>query len=506
MRIEDVRAVLRPRTGWQAVDLGCLLWQRQLRGILVVWFAAAVPIAAAVLFACQGPTVFAFVLFWWLFPLASRGVLFLLSRSLFGEELKGLERVKAATGFGFRGVLRALLIERFAPTRTFSAPIALLEGLKGKARRQRQRVLDRSQGSIVSVALLSLVFVFVVAFGILGVAKFLTSGPDPTGMAVGLAPMLLNLSPLALFAVFFLAVSVMEPLHVAIGFSIYLDGRSHVEGWDVELSLRALGKRLEAQAEKQNARQFVGLPSFGGFLALALWSGFQAGPVNFEPAAPETLPQATIERVLSGTEFHEVETNWRFKLRRERSKTAFEGPSGNSGPGAFWSVVSRLLLLGVYAVLGVGLFFLIRLIYTAVVKWNERDRVPVAEKTKGWSIVEEALRGGTDALPSDVPNAARALFAKGRQAEALGLIYRACLLELLESHDVTIRPSDTESTCLRRVTRRLQGPVSDSFAIVTLAWQRAAYAELRLDVSELERSLVGLNLLTAPAALTEVPA
>ncbi|MEX1024575.1 MAG: hypothetical protein WD226_05810 [Planctomycetota bacterium] len=103
--------------------------------------------------------------------------------------------------------------------------------------------------------------------------------------------------------------------------------------------------------------------------------------------------------------------------------------------------------------------------------------------------MEEALEGGEDSLPGDVAAAVRAKFAAGRPIEAAGLLYRASLVRLVETHRVPIDVADTESACLRRAQRQLAAPLADAFRSVTHLWQSGAYAALAVEHEQLEAAI-----------------
>src|SRR6218665_3906363 len=86
MRLEDVTAEIRPRSDWEAVDLGFAMIRRDFwRCFTVWWLALLVPLLTAGWFLREMPLVLA-MLFWWWKPVGSRMVLFELSRRLFGEQ------------------------------------------------------------------------------------------------------------------------------------------------------------------------------------------------------------------------------------------------------------------------------------------------------------------------------------------------------------------------------------------------------------------------------------
>jgi uncharacterized membrane protein len=46
----------------------------------------------------------------------------------------------------------------------------------------------------------------------------------------------------------FLIISIIEPLYVAAGFALYLNRRTHLEGWDIELIFRRIAAHLSTEA------------------------------------------------------------------------------------------------------------------------------------------------------------------------------------------------------------------------------------------------------------------
>ena len=47
-----------------------------------------------------------------------------------------------------------------------------------------------------------------------------------------------------LLLAWYIAMSIVEPFHVAAGFSLYLNRRTELEAWDLELAFRRLRERL----------------------------------------------------------------------------------------------------------------------------------------------------------------------------------------------------------------------------------------------------------------------
>jgi hypothetical protein len=84
-------------------------------------------------------------------------------------------------------------------------------------------------------------------------------------------------------------------------------------------------------------------------------------------------------------------------------------------------------------------------------------------------------------LPPDVAAAAAALAREGRLREALGLLYRGALSELVHKRGVQLLASHTEGDVLR-----LSGEQSYLKDLIS-AWQRCAYARQTPESAEVER-------------------
>jgi len=97
----------------------------------------------------------------------------------------------------------------------------------------------------------------------------------------------------------------------------------------------------------------------------------------------------------------------------------------------------------------------------------ERERPP--SSVMGMSIVPESL-------PDDIITSARKLWAEGKAHEAVSLLYRGAISQLVLGESLPIRESDTESDCLRRSRSLANKSMVRYFAELTRAWISTAYA------------------------------
>ena len=83
-------------------------------------------------------------------------------------------------------------------------------------------------------------------------------------------------------------------------------------------------------------------------------------------------------------------------------------------------------------------------------------------------------------LPADVGAAAAALAREGKLREALGLLYRGALSELVHQRGVRLAASHTEGEAVRLAKLPY-------FSMLVDAWQRCAYASRTPSAGEVER-------------------
>jgi hypothetical protein len=236
--LEALNLRLRPRGPYEAIDLGQALLRRNLREVYTAWAATVLPLGIA--FAALAPVVewLPIVLMWWFKPLYDRIVLVVLSRGVFGERVT--VRDLPWRSIFDRSLWWSLTLGRFVATRSFMLPVTMLEGLDRARRRLRMRTLLK--GARFPATLLTTAFLYAeqaLALGYLPLVVLLA----PQGVDVPVWRWLTDESmPLWLSMVgdvsYLMALTLLEPLYVACGFTLYLNRRVELEAWDIELDLR----------------------------------------------------------------------------------------------------------------------------------------------------------------------------------------------------------------------------------------------------------------------------
>lgn len=468
MDLERVAVALRPRRSWEAVDLGMRFALRLGPALWLPWLGLLLAIHALVWLALHGLPGLAFLVLWWLKPLYDRLPLLVASRALFGSTPSLGATARELPRTLARGLLADLLWRRLDPRRGFRLPVTQLERLSGAPRRRRLASLERfSSDQCEQLSAASLLLELCATLGLLALSLYAIPEPlqeralEALG-ADGSEQLLLAL----LAGAWFLALAALEPLYVVGGFLLYINRRTELEGWDLELWLKRIGQRSERQRIERERRGELGL-------ALALLAGLAlplltAGPARAQEAEPD--PGAKILEVLASEDFGgtRTEETWRFK--RKEKQPAERAAGALSPPLGLLSVV----MWGALILCGVALAA--ALIYGLTRFGGGWSSAPEEEAAaRPLSVAGLDLR--PESLPPDVTRAALRLWEQGDAVGALSLLYRGSLVRLIDEWGLELRESATEGDCERAV-RRASGP-SAWFDDLSGAWQEAAYAGRR---------------------------
>ena len=458
MQLERFQLALRPRNGWETVDLGMLLTRQWAKSLYGVWALLWLPVAALAFGALYRWPGYAWLLVWWLKPLFDRAYLHVMSGAVFDAPPGVRATLKHWRQWLFgTGLIGALTWRRLSLARTLLQPIWQLEGQRGKAARARARVVGRyARGNAIAAGLAlsnAVLALYVALFGLMDL--LLPSNLDIDGWAMLRGHYQSHSVEWALFLASAVIDSLLEPFFAGIGFALYLQRRTTLEGWDLELSFRRLGQRLAHGATALLMICLLALP----MLPSRTWA-----------AAQEQDPQQVLQEVLRDPALGHFETNesWRQKpTHKQKDDTRSDRPSGHHfGLGV--AEIGRLLVW----IIGIGLLVLAVLrLAPELLNWRPTGRAI----SPSMPDVVFGLDVRPDRLPEDVAAAARAALARGALREALSLLYRGALVHWL-SNGLEIQPGDTEGDCVRRVEYRHGGAPAQAFRRLVNSWQQAAYS------------------------------
>jgi len=482
MQLEKVTAEIRPRDDREAVDLGLALARRDFWRLWGIWWAMSAP-AFGLLVVMTAHPFWWLILWWWWKPQASRMVLYYLSRRLFGERPGWRELAREARRGSWRTFGRRMLWGRLSLRRLLSMPIEELEGLKGPALKMREAALMQRGGSGAAGLSLTMGLLTVWLTGALlllwlqwllpeGQSRAWSEAWDLWRASEGTLP-----PPLIVWTsgvAFALAVSIVDIFAVAAGFGVYLNHRSWLEGWDVELVFKRLAERLRSMGMAA-AVMLAAVGGWGGAEAAGgpsdegwqvLWEQGQTESGSSGGTASLADEKEVIRDVLAHEDF-KVHTK-KFKVLKSRSRS--EGS---------WEFLGPVLELIGWVFLAVAVAAVVGLIVWLIYRYHHLlggsgGKKPPGKKRKRTGVVVSGLEIRGEELPDDPPGVAARLWSDGRKREALAMLYRAAISWLVEHRQLELGESVTEYDCVRRVATADAGSAA-YFRRLTDAWVMLAY-------------------------------
>lgn len=508
MRLSEASVVIRPRSSWEAMDLGILLSQRHRRLLMTSWALVTLPVFTLLsLLLWDSPTL-ALLVFWWLKPAFERLPLYILAQALFGETPTLRQALRQWPRLLKPQLLASLTWRRLSLSRSFLLPVTQLEGLSGEARQQRVRVLQqRNAGAaqwltLIGVHLEGALWIGLMVLFYLLLPQQIELDWDWQTLIAATEQDWRWLEHLT-NAFYALVLIVWEPVYVACGFSLYLNRRTLLEAWDIELVLRRLRQRLGSVAL---------LLIIGGLGLLPLAPDARAAEPASGPDGPRLLEQPltsqaakdSIERILAEPPFKNPQTVTRYRFAEDNPRNPEE-----SAPPGWLTALGKWLDSSVFDAAAKALQILLwALLPGALVLllWRYRQvlrafigRAPSPAKAR---LAPQRLFGldlSPEALPEDVAAAAEALWPQ-QPREALGLLYRALLSRLLHDFQLPLKPADTEGQVLEHIKSLQQPPLQAFSNDLTRHWQNLAYGH-RLPPAQLRQELCdGWRALFGPGA------
>ncbi|QNH11010.1 DUF4129 domain-containing protein [Xanthomonas sp. SI] len=539
MRIERLDVVLRARSAWEAMELGSALVRRHAGAIWKPWLLVTLPLFALLNLGAWAidQLWLASLALWWLKPVLDRIPLFVISRGVFGDVPSVRDTLRAQLRWGWRPMFGYLTWRRLSPARTVFLPLELLEGASAEQQRQRRRTLG---GAVYGHALLlaSVCWHFeamLLLACIAAIAMFVPVDLLPETARAAWA-LIGDENPVwadvGLNAFGWLATTLIEPFFVGAGFGLYLNRRTEIEAWDVEMALRRLRDRLGGAAPLLLALVLLGVPG-AALRAQSAAPGSEVpvatDPHALSPAPATEAPHDAANAADDGTAMgdpHKAQDDGddededaaepaalddifntvpaadaRFDRAADR---AYEDPllSGKRsigywkkrdrndddekkpdpdkldprfGKGLLASVAAAFAFVGEWGMWLLAGMLVLVLLLTAK-HWLPWMRGSVRKRAPVETPVVHAPVLSAEPLPDDVATIARRLWREGRQRDALALLYRASVATVCERANLVLPPGATEAQCLR-ASRRLPDDADRSlFARMVRTWQYAAYA------------------------------
>jgi hypothetical protein len=472
---------------------------------LISWALLTLPLLALLTIVFWDYPSVVFVLFWWLKPLFERLPLHILSRALFGEALTIRQALTAYPSLLKTQLLASLLWRRFTPKRSFLLPIQQLEGLSGAARHARVRVLTQHNtqaafwltmvGAHIEMALyiglLGLIYLFIPSQIVEQLDWFKLIDVETHNLLW--IEHLTNL----LYALVLLA---WEPVYVACGFSLYLNRRTELEAWDIELTFRRLRQRL---AGVTHMLLLAGCTALFCMPYASVMADAASTPAicplppleEVGPNMPHLLNQPLnsevsrqhINIILSTPPFKNEKSSleWHFGRSQDETSAPRSGIQW-ADMGSLIFHAAHLIEVLLWALLALGV---------VTVTWRYRVWLSLftqrlSPKRAPIEVSPHQLLGmeiKPESLPADIPAEAERLWDE-HPREALGLLYRGLLSRLLHDFHVPLREAHTEGEILELSHARASADVVNYLHDITRHWQNLAYGH-RLPSQEAMQTL-----------------
>lgn len=546
MKLETLTVELRPRSPWEAMELGSALVRKHAGAIWIPWLLVTGVVFVLLNLAAWaiGHIWLAGLLMWWLRPAFDRIPLYVLSRAVFGSVPRVAETLRAQLTWGWRPMRGHLTWRRLSPLRAVMLPIDLLEGADRARLGERRRVIGVGLGGYaVQLFVMCANFILAIELSLLLLTVIAVPNELLPEAARAAWAMITEAPPawalIALNLLDWLAAAFIEPFYIGAGFGLYLNRRTQLEAWDLEIAFRRMRNRLEAAgglmvlalalllpmampaqarddttppststAPKQPvAQEAVGAPPIvvpeatkdaqsddaTADAAVAPDAAAKTGANEKTKAAAE--PEAQIETWTLEEIFGEdtadhgafgkaVGKAYQDPLLRPKQKTTTwerrdkkkdKEPEEADIPQLKWLAT----LVGFVA--EYGLWFLLGVLVLMLAltakRWWPWLLGAAARPEDEPMPVETTAISHNEPLPPDIATVARRLWAEGQPRRALALLYRASVEAMSARVDAHLPPGATEAECLRLSRRMPVAEDRDAFQRMVRIWQYAAYGQ-----------------------------
>ena len=483
MRLDDITTHIRLRSAWEAVDLGFAMVQHYWRDVWPTWTLLLFSISALVWFLLPVTAKpYAPLLVWWLKPLYDRVLLQIYSQRLFNRPVSTASIVNQLPHLlSHTGLFAALTWRRLSPSRGFNLPIWQLEQLRGKARKARQHLLHLHTYSyavwlIVACAHLE----YVLIFSLYALIVFV----DPTdkswdyitaAFTESFDPQLQYWGSLLYLLVYTVTIWVIEPFYLAASFSLYLNRRTQLEAWDIELAFRSLADRLQAMTQTTVTLALAIGMLLAGLILTTPMSAWAAPSTHEEIMASKPLPpqaaRVQIDEVMQQDEFVRVRKvqQWLPKNSKDPAEDTKPTELAQNLQTLFAMIMKSLLWVMV-----IGLIMLILIYRRQLLAMLKPLKMPAEAAFPPDVLFGMDIR--PESLPKDIAQACQQLWEQGQYREALSLLYRAALMYLTRHDQLPVHSSHTEGDILQLARQQLTGQRFAWLTAVTRSWQEIAYA------------------------------
>ena len=257
MQLNKLVLDISPKTSWQCFDLGCRVAVANYKVLIGYWITLTLPIFALLIFMS---IEWGLILFWLLKPWYERGLLYILSRTVFGGKVSVKQTLLALPSQIKPLWFSSVTYRRLAPSRSFDMAVTQLEKLSGERRSKRLRVLHKSADNNTTWWTLCCVhWESFLALALITLVQILLPGDLDLSLIVERLSIADTFGNYTVVACGYLSIALVAPFYVAGGFVAYLNRRVILEGWDIEIGFT---KWRNNYLEKASKKGFSGQSNF----------------------------------------------------------------------------------------------------------------------------------------------------------------------------------------------------------------------------------------------------
>lgn len=465
MKIEQAKIDIRPRSPWEAMDLGILFAKRYFSLLMRTWFVCFLPIYITIAFLLWNYPYLIILAIWWLKPIFDRVPLYILSKTLFSDP----PSIKETVAFWWKSLKHRffsdLLFRRISLARSYLLPIYQLEQLPKKSIQKRKRYFLNKNSKEFSLTFLYLIVEISLWFGMISFIYFMIPNnflPESLTLQ-NIPPLFIHL----IAFIYFCVLSLTETLYISSGFMLYLNRRIINEGWDIELGFTKMLNRLTSSLMILIAASILlfSIPNHA--------YAQEALPHLIE----QSLDKIEIERILDDEPFKETKTSYSLKSKKETPKKdeilPFNYNDFSFNPSLFGNGI-QIILWSLAAVFIALLLYYARHLLPLFKSWkiNKDKSTEKIKKFQGFEITPEVF-------PTDVLAQFENLWLVNKR-DALAFLYRYLISELVYYYDIPLKEFHTENEVLS-LTKHLNKQDLTLFTqFMTKTWQKVAYGHYAL--------------------------
>lgn len=500
MKLEAITAKVRPRLGWEALDLGFRMVHQHWKALYGIWFGLTLPLFLLASLVFNDHLFWVLLIFWWLRPMFESALLNYISRALFGEFPTLKSSLNTFHHYAFRQWFSNHLWRRFSPTRSMDMAVSQLEGLSGAARTRRIRTLHAFNSGAASWLTLIFVLLHLLFYFNLVVLAMWMIPEVYLDLVIDVgwdfiwsdsAGVLQSFQALVIY----LIISFFSPFYVVGGFAIYINQRTILEAWDIELVFKKLASRVSEKSHKKHLRRIA---SQLGFIALTVTLSFSSPDshaeqdelsVSEQHITEQTEPDANsplthqsaqekIRKILKQPPFYREQQkeqiyydfDWDFNWGDDTETESNYDGSWSLGTlfGGLAGLV-EVLLWGLVIFLAVWLLFKLsglRGSFNFTAQKKPPTKLP---------RVMFGLEMAPETLPEHPDKHCWQLWCTGQQRQALSLLLRATLTRLMTDHQLQFEDGYTELECANIVRVKTSSSIANYFEQLIRIWRLFAY-------------------------------